>query len=190
MLTFNSVQQSDEAVYTVTVTDVFGTIESTPGYLFVYTTASLSVVQSPGNMSVVSGGEMVLSTVIAGTPPPFTYEWRRLSPAPPATYTNFSINRSDFLRLTAPVIANGISVTQSWRLVVKGLANANPGVSPGHDMIGTSFWPALVRELRRLPITSRRALERCWDSMRCSRRCRRPARCDGIGARRFGSARA
>ena len=130
-LTITNVQLPDEAAYTVQVSDLAGSVQSAPAYLFVYTTASLSIVQSPGTQSVVSGGQVTLSATVAGTPPPFTYEWRRNSPVPAFTNTQVLIDRTAFYTYTAPVLTTSVAVTQQWRLVVKSLANPTTGVSPG-----------------------------------------------------------
>jgi hypothetical protein len=129
--TIMDAQFDDEGTYTVMVTDVSGSIQSAPAYLFVYTVASLSVVQSPATQSVVSGGRVTLSAIVAGAPPPFTYEWRRNTPAPSATNTQVSHERNAFYTYTAPVLTNSLAVTQQWRFVVKNLANPNTGISPG-----------------------------------------------------------
>jgi hypothetical protein len=129
--TLTDVQLSDEAVYGVVVTDFAGSIESVPGYLFVYLVAGLSVTQSPATQSVVSGGQVTLSATLAGAPPPFTYEWRRNSPIPGATNAQVSFERTSFYTYAAPVLTNSLAVTQQWRLVVKSPATPTVGISPG-----------------------------------------------------------
>ena len=74
---------------------------------------------------------MTLSAIVAGAPPPFTYEWRRNTPAPSSTNTQVSHERTSFYTYTAPVLTNSLAVTQQWRFVVKNLANPNTGISPG-----------------------------------------------------------
>jgi hypothetical protein len=130
-LTITDVQLADEAAYAVVVADQAGSVESAPAYLFVYTVASISVIQSPGSQSVVSGGRVSLSAIVAGAPPPFTYEWRRNTPFPAFTNTQVINDRTSFYTFTAPVLTNSVSVTQQWRFVVKNLANPNTGISPG-----------------------------------------------------------
>ena len=39
--------------------------------------------------------------------------------------------RTAFYNYTAPLLTNNVAVTQTWRLVVKNLANPTTGVSPG-----------------------------------------------------------
>jgi hypothetical protein len=123
-------QLPDEGVYSVRVSDLAGSVQSPSAYLFVYTVASLSVVQSPGTQSVVSGGQVTLSATVAGAPPPFTFEWRRNLPAPSMTNAQVSLERTSFHIYTAPVLTNSLAITQQWRLVVKNLASST-GVSPG-----------------------------------------------------------
>jgi hypothetical protein len=124
-------QSPDEAAYTVLVSDLAGSVQSAPAYLFVYSVASLSVVQSPATQSVVSGGQITLSATVAGGPPPFTYEWRRNTPVPAFTNTQVLLDRTTFYTYTAPLLTNSVAVTQLWRFVVKNLANPGTGISPG-----------------------------------------------------------
>jgi len=129
--TITDAQLPDEGVYTVVVSDQVGSVQSVPAYLFVYSVASLSIVQSPATQTVVSGGQVTLTATVAGTPPPFTYEWRRNTPAPAATNTQVLIDRTAFFTYTAPVLTNSLAVTQQWRLVLKSLGTASTGISPG-----------------------------------------------------------
>jgi hypothetical protein len=130
-LVITNVQSSDEATYTVLIADVAGSVESAPAYLFVYSVASLSVIQWPATHSVVSGGPVSFSATLAATPPPFTFEWRRTQPSPQFTNTQILNERTAFYSFTAPVLTNSVAVTQQWRLVVKNLVNPTTGISPG-----------------------------------------------------------
>jgi hypothetical protein len=130
-LTITDAQLADEGVYTVLVSDLIGSVQSAPAYLFVYSVASLSVVQSPVTQTVVSGGQVTLSATVGGAPPPFTFEWRRNSPIPAFTNTQVLIGRTSFFTYTAPALTNSLAVTQQWRLVLKNLANPTTGISPG-----------------------------------------------------------
>src|SRR5262249_28672227 len=71
------------------------------------------------------GGTATLSAAISGNPAPFTYEWRRLLPAPQITNVVISNERMGFYSYTVPSVAS----TQTWRLVVKNLANPIPVVA-------------------------------------------------------------
>ena len=126
-LTLLDVQLPDEAAYTVAVTDRSGSVTSVPGNLFIL--INPVILQGPLSQTVVAGGTVTLSATISGNPAPFTYEWRRLVPAP--FFTNIMIlnERSAFYRFTAPDVTSGTGVTQTWRLVVRNMANANPGVA-------------------------------------------------------------
>ncbi len=126
----SNAQLSDEAVYTVAVMDFSGTVVSAPAYLWVYVTPTISVTQAPLSQTVPSGGTVTVSATVAGSPPPFTYEWRRMS-APAFTNTTVSNERTVFYTFTAPVLTDNNQISQTWRLVIKSLANANPGISPG-----------------------------------------------------------
>jgi hypothetical protein len=119
-LTLQDVQLADQGDYTVQVRDLVGTAVSAPARLSVL--IPITFIQPPTSQAVAVGGPVTYSVVIAGGPPPFTNEWRRLSPA----FTNVVVSneRMSFLHFTAPSTA----VTQSWRLVVKGASTSSNGV--------------------------------------------------------------
>jgi hypothetical protein len=119
-LTLEDVQLPDEGDYTVQVRDLVGTAVSAPVRLSVL--IAITFIQTPTSQAVAVGGPVTYSVVIAGGPPPFTNEWRRLSPA----FTNLVVSneRMSFLHFTAPSTA----VTQTWRLVVKSASTSSNGV--------------------------------------------------------------
>jgi Chitobiase/beta-hexosaminidase C-terminal domain/Lamin Tail Domain/CotH kinase protein/Bacterial TSP3 repeat len=129
--TITNVQLPDEAAYMVVVSDLAGSVQSAPANLFVYLVASLSVAQFPATQSVVSGGRITLSATLAGSPPPFTNEWRLLSPSPTITNIQVRFDRTTFFTYTAPVLINSLAVTQQWRFVVKSIGTPANGFSPG-----------------------------------------------------------
>src|SRR5207249_1334240 len=120
-LTILNVQLPDEAAYTVVVTDLSGSVVSVPANLFVLINPAIIV--PPLSQTVVAGGFVTLSATILGNPAPFTYEWRKLVPLPQSTNVMILNERSAFLGFTAPGVTNGTGLTQTWRLVVKNLAN-------------------------------------------------------------------
>lgn len=122
----DDVQLEDEGVYTVVVTDLNGSIVSTPTSLLVL--VNPAIVAPPVSVSVVSGGPVSLSAVISGNPAPFNYEWRRTTQT---AFTNFqtSNERTSFYNYTAPIVTSGASLIQTWRFVVKNAANSTPGVA-------------------------------------------------------------
>jgi hypothetical protein len=122
-LTIVNVQLPDEAAYTVVISDVSGSATSPTANLYVL--VNLSIIQPPVSVAVAAGGTATLSAAISGNPAPFTYEWRRLLPAPQITNVVISIERMGFYSYKVPSVAS----TQTWRLVVKNLANPNPGVA-------------------------------------------------------------
>jgi len=125
-ITITNVQLADEAPYTVVVTDLSGSAVSTEGSLYVL--INPVVTQAPLTQIVPSGGQVSLSASVTGNPLPITYEWRR---TPGFTNTQVLNSRTAFYNFTAPVLTNNVAITQSWRLVVRNLANPSPGVSPG-----------------------------------------------------------
>jgi hypothetical protein len=89
------------------------------------TLVSPIITQAPLSVSVPPGGTATFSVAISGSPPPFSYEWRRLSPAPPFT-NNFVLNeRVSFFTVTN--VQN--SVTGSFRVVVRNAASPTGGSS-------------------------------------------------------------
>ncbi len=128
-LTITNVQLPDEAAYTVVVTDLSGSAVSPAGNIFVLINPAL--VQGPLTQIVPSGGRGSVSASITGNPAPFTYEWRRLNVSPSFTNIIVSNERSSFYNFTVPLLTNNVAVTQSWRLVVKNLANPTTGLNGG-----------------------------------------------------------
>jgi hypothetical protein len=69
------VQLADEGVYTVVVTDTADSVISAPANLWIL--INPVILQPPLSQAVVEGGDVTLSTVISGNPPPFLFQWRR-----------------------------------------------------------------------------------------------------------------
>ena len=89
------------------------------------------ITQAPITQIVPSGGRVSLSASMTGNPLPITYEWRRVNVTPVFINTMVLNERTAFYNYTAPLLTNNVAVTQTWRLVVKNLANPTTGVSPG-----------------------------------------------------------
>ncbi len=128
-LTITNAQLADEAAYTVVVTDLSGAAVSPVANLFVLINPVMT--QMPLTQIVPSGGRVSLSASMTGNPLPITYEWRRMNLTPGFTNTMVLNERTAFYNYTAPLLTNNVAVTQTWRLVVKNLANPTTGVSPG-----------------------------------------------------------
>ncbi len=114
------VQARDEGAYSVDVTDASGTVTSSPAYLQLLIVPV--IVQPPISQTVVAGKPFTLSTVITGSPFPFTYEWRLGSAG---LNTNVSNERFDFVTF----VASNVATSLTYRVVVKNAANNAPGVS-------------------------------------------------------------
>ncbi len=112
-LTITNVQLPDQGIYTVLVTDLFGSVLSPGAELNVL--VNLAIVQPPLSQTVVAGGQVTLSAMVVGSPPPFTFEWKRVSTP---LYTNVTSSTVSFYTFTAPSVAS----TQNYRLVVKNPA--------------------------------------------------------------------
>ena len=128
-LTITNAQLADEGGYTVIVTDLSGSAVSPVANLFVLINPVIT--QAPITQIVPSGGRVSLSASMTGNPLPITYEWRRVNVTPVFINTMVLNERTAFYNYTAPLLTNNVAVTQTWRLVVKNLANPTTGVSPG-----------------------------------------------------------
>jgi hypothetical protein len=131
-LTISNVQIPDAGNYVAAVRDGIGTAFTTNAALYPLVTPvwETNWVYNGTNRIVVTNTLTVASNswvtfgarLVAGYPPPFTYEWRRGS-------TPFSTNISslpyDFLTFLSP---GSIASNQLHRLVVKNLANSTPGI--------------------------------------------------------------
>ena len=76
-LTLANVQEEIAGNYLVVVTDGIGSIRSDIALLGVI--IPLSFVQEPLSQAMVEGGSVTFSSEIRGGPPPFGYEWRKVS---------------------------------------------------------------------------------------------------------------
>jgi len=95
-LTLTNVQLADDGVYTVIVTDTAGSATSAPAHLWIL--VNPLILQPPLSQTVVEGGDVTLSAVISGNPPPFLFQWRRGS----TILTNIVQNeRTGFFTLTS-----------------------------------------------------------------------------------------
>jgi hypothetical protein len=74
------------------------------------------ITQPPLPLTVAPGERVTLSVGVAGYPPPFTYEWRRLATP---IQTNTSDATMDFLTVIAP----SYPTQQNFRVIVKNPAN-------------------------------------------------------------------
>jgi len=114
-LTVTNVQLKDDGLYSVAITDDVATIFTTNAPLYALVTPV--IVQAPLAQTVPQGGLVGVSVTLGdGNPPPFYYEWRRLS-SPIGRFTNsFKTNTFTFLAPTN-------LATTLHRLVVTNLAN-------------------------------------------------------------------
>ncbi len=118
--TVTNVQLRHEGYYAAAITDAAGTIFSTGAYL--QPLISPVAVQQPVSQAIVAGGTVTLSMAVSGHPRPFSYEWRRASLP---LLTNVSLATNDFFTFTAPNVAT----SQTYRVVVRNLANPTPGLA-------------------------------------------------------------
>jgi hypothetical protein len=97
-LTISNVQAGDWGEYTVAITDDVATVLSTPAWLYPLVRPGFAVL--PVSQSVATGSLVSLSVMATGWPPPFSFEWRRVSPA--TLYaSNAGLERVSFFNLLA-----------------------------------------------------------------------------------------
>jgi len=115
-LRLTNVQLTNDGVYSVSVANRFGVVESNPARLTVLINPALTL--SPVSQAVVRGGSVTFSAAFAGNPSPFGVQWRR------GTVTLASNTVSgplDFFALTNAQPADA----GTWRVVVNNLASAS-----------------------------------------------------------------
>jgi hypothetical protein len=118
-LVITNFQLSDEGAYSVVVMDSLGTTTSSDAILLAV--IDLAFTQSILSQSVVAGGNVTLGVEITGHPPPFGYDWRRVSPAT-SLASNVSNERVAFFTLT------NVQTTGLYRITIRNAPNIN-GVS-------------------------------------------------------------
>jgi enediyne biosynthesis protein E4 len=74
-LIVSNMQAAYEGAYTVLVTNIEASVLSDPANLVLFVNPTF--VQAPLSQSVVVGGNLTVSVVITGGPPPFLFQWRR-----------------------------------------------------------------------------------------------------------------
>jgi hypothetical protein len=123
-----NVQSSNAGEYTVEVTDSIGSVLSATATL--YLTVPTTFLQHPLSQSVVVGGRVTLSVIVSGSPLPFGFNWRRGSVA---LFSNSVHSTTGYFTFTMP----NVVTSQQYNVVVKNLANPNPGVLSSSAVITT-----------------------------------------------------
>jgi hypothetical protein len=123
-----SAQFANAGDYTVEITDSVGSVLSSTAtlYLLVPTT----FLQQPLSQSVVVGGRVTLSAIVSGSPLPFGFDWRRGSVS---QASNTVSSATSYFSFTMP----NMVTSQQYRVIVKNLANLNPGVASAFATITT-----------------------------------------------------
>jgi hypothetical protein len=114
----NNVQLADDGEYDVLISNAVGTALAT-GRIVVLVNPVILV--PPLSQSVPLNSRVTLSVTASGNPLPFTFEWRRGSVA---IETHVVHSRSDYFTF----IATNAAAAETYRAVVKNLANSVPGV--------------------------------------------------------------
>jgi hypothetical protein len=126
VLTINNVTTNNYGRYDCVITDANGTIYSQAGTL--YPLVNPVILVAPIAQSVAAGSVVSLSVQYSGFPGPFTNEWRQGS-AP--VYTEVTEGNTSVYTFTAAAPAPS---TNTYRVVIRNRANAQPGV-PSNPLI-------------------------------------------------------
>lgn len=126
--TVASAQSTNAGGYSVEVTDSIGSVLSATATL--YLLVPTAFLQQPLSQSVVVGGRVTLSVIVTGSPLPFGFNWRRGS-VPLSSNTVSST--TNYFTFTMP----NVVTSQQYNVVVKNLANPNPGVLSSSAIITT-----------------------------------------------------
>jgi len=115
-----NVQTTHYGQYICAMTDSIDTVYSSPAML--YPMIRPAILTPPAAQTVAAGSLFGLSVAYSGFPPPFTNEWRRGSvpigvTVTPGTNDVFS------------TIASAATGTNQYRVVVKNIANSQPGAA-------------------------------------------------------------
>ncbi|HEU0011851.1 MAG TPA: lamin tail domain-containing protein [Verrucomicrobiae bacterium] len=122
------VQLEDQGNYSVRVSDQSGSAVSPNAYLGVFIVPYF--LQAPLSQTVVRGQTVTFSAVIAGSPPPFTYTWKRNSVTIAAHVSSATTDYYTFVVTNAPG-------TYPWRVVITNSATADAGLVSGvsHSLV-------------------------------------------------------
>jgi hypothetical protein len=118
-LTVNNVQYDlHDGYYDVVITDVVGSVASSPGKLSVLLTPI--IVQAPLAQFIPSNGTMSVSVVVKGNPPPFRFIWNQGSTPRGIFITDEKTNYFSYGPIT------NVS-PQNWRIIITNAAFRLPG---------------------------------------------------------------
>jgi hypothetical protein len=128
-LVFNNVATNHYGTVSCAITDGIGTVFSANATL--YPLVRPGIITPPANMIVAPGALVALSCVVTGWPPPFGFEWRLGSSPLASNSVDSTINNFTFIATNVPFVTN------TYRVVVKNLANPAPGVPSGFNTVIT-----------------------------------------------------
>ncbi len=114
-LTISNVQAGDWGEYTVAITDSISTVLSAPAWLYPLIRPGFAI--GPLSQTVAINGSVSVSLIATGWPPPFSFEWRRLSPSA-LLATNSQMDPQSFCSFTA----TNVPAAVNYRAVVRNAA--------------------------------------------------------------------
>jgi hypothetical protein len=125
-MVITNTQPTNAGVYSVTVTDSIGSIETPPVTLAMLINPTILI--GPISQSVVVGQPVTLSVVANGSPLPFNYDWRRGS-------INVASNNANAFTDFYSFIASSTVGTQLYRVVVRNLAHSGVNANAACNII-------------------------------------------------------
>ena len=125
--TIASVQLTNEGVYSVDVSNPFGSATSAPAEVIAGVPATF--LQQPLSQDVPVHGSVTLSAVVTGRPEAFTYTWRY--EASSLRFTDTSLDPMTFHTYLAPSIV----ATQLFRVVVSNAATIGSGAISDYAIV-------------------------------------------------------
>jgi hypothetical protein len=126
-----SVTLAHDGTYDVLVRDPLGELTSLPATLSVLVAPGF--VESPPAVTIFEGATLTVEASLRGNPPPFTFSWRRITPAQVFTNVTGPDTRS---RLTLDAEDAGLTLSGNMlstnipcRLVISNGASSGPGLA-------------------------------------------------------------
>ncbi len=132
-LSLSNLQTNDAATYRVIVSNVAGSITSSPASLTVNPNPAPVVTQQPASQPVFQGERLLLGVSVSGSPP-LSYQWRKdgasLSGQNGTNLLIASVQSTDIGSYTV-VITNTIAAVTSGPAILTMISNHSPAVIPG-----------------------------------------------------------
>ena len=124
---FSNISLASEGYYSAIVSDGFSSAQSAPGYLQPW--IAPYVTQAPVNQSVVTGATVGVSVAFAGYPPPYSVDWRRVTPSF-SLASNMMSDPVSFFNLPG----TNPPGTLTYRAVIRNVASIGAGIAANFSL--------------------------------------------------------